>query len=258
MRMTDLLETPTLSPGHLAEVFEGGKTLADFRAALPPDSPAIGELAIPPTLAGAELAFRDLAGLRVLAIVEDWCKDSRDALPVIDALMAAAPDSVLRVVRRDDHPDVMAAYLKDGRFAAIPVFVFLDRDFKELGRYVERPRSVTRLRRAEREALARRDPRFAPADAKPSAFEEPVRSELKAAVLELRRESHDQASVLIAAELAAIADQMTGAGSGPPTAAASALPARPASPSLVAALAQLGPLQIVDVGDDDCEIDTAS
>jgi thiol-disulfide isomerase/thioredoxin len=210
-------------------------------------------------VAGQDLAFRDVGDLRVVAIVEDWCKDSRDALPVLDALLAASPGSQLRVVRRDEHPDLMRAYLKDGRFAAIPVFIFLDAGFNELARYVERPDSVTRLRRAEREEIARRDPRFVRTDAKPSAFDEPARSELKTAIQDLRIQSLPQAQIMIATELASVADRIAkvladraGARDGSPK------PALAVQSSLARALAPGGPLQILDVGDDDCEIESVS
>jgi hypothetical protein len=235
------------SPTLLAEVFDVGETLADFRDRLPADSPTRIDLERPVDVAGAELAFRDLADLRVLAIVEDWCKDSRDALPVLDVLLAASPGTQLRVVHRDEHMDLMAAYLKDGRFAAIPVFIFMDRDFNELGRYVERPPAVTRLRRAERESLAAADPRFNPPDAKPSAFDDVTAADLRAAVLELRARSQPQATLMVAEALADVADQITEVLAGRASAA-------PAS-SLLDTLANQGPLQIVDVGDDDCEIE---
>jgi hypothetical protein len=152
----------------------------------------------------------------------------------------------------------MKGYLKDGHFAAIPVFVFLDAGFRELARYVERPASVTRLRRSEREELTRRDPRFAPNDAKPSAFEEPIRSDLKAAVLAARSLSQPSASVLIAAELAAIADRIADIQAGRAPAPAPVLAPSGAGPSTLAGLAQRGPIEILDIGDDDCEIEPNS
>lgn len=247
-------------PNLLSEAFAAGETFEGFRDGLPPDSPGRLDLQKPVILAGADLAFREMADLRLLAIVEDWCKDSRDALPVLNALLAASPGSELRVVQRDEHPDLMRAYLTDGRFAAIPVFVFLDADFNEIARYVERPPSITRLRRSEREELARRDPRFTPAEAKPSAFDEPTKSDLKAAILELRAESQPQASVLIAAELAATVDRIAAAKlAGRPAAPSAATNgAAAAASSLLATLAQRGSMQIVDVGDDDCEIEPNS
>jgi hypothetical protein len=246
------------SPALLSEAFAAGETFEGFRDGLPADSPGRIDLEKPVLLAGAELAFHSVTDLRVLAIVEDWCKDSRDALPVLDALIRTSPRSELRVIRRDDHPDVMKGYLKDGRFAAVPVFIFLDADFRELARYVERPVSVTRLRRSEREDLTRRDPRFAPSDAKPSAFEEPIRSDLKAAVLAARSLSQPSASVLIAAELAAIADGIADIQAGRAPAPTPFVAASEPVPSTLTGLAQRGPIEILDVGDDDCEIEENS
>lgn len=250
--MTDISPVPAAAPELLARAFAAGQTFEHFRDSLDPSSPGRVDLEVPVVLAGAELAFRDHS-LRVLAIVEDWCKDSRDALPVLAALVAASPASELRIVRRDEHAELMAAYLKDGRYAAIPVFLFLDDDWNELARYVERPLTIGRLRRAEREEIARRDPRFLPVDAKPSAFEEPTRSDLRAAILELRARSRPQVSVLIAAELAAIADRLAGAMDWR---SAQTTGDRAPAPQGASWLAT-GPLQIVSIGDDDCELDPA-
>jgi hypothetical protein len=245
--MSPFLSPSAASPTLLAEAFGGGQTLPAFRESLPPESATRLDLERRVDVAGAKLAFRRLTDLRVLAIVEAWCKDSRDALPVLDVLLAASAGSELRVVRRDEHMDLMANYLKDGTFAAIPVFIFMDRAYRELARYIERPPAVTRLRRAEREALAIRDPRFHPPEAKPSAFGEPIATELRAAVLELRAQSQPQATLMVADALANVADEIADTLAGRGNAALTST--RPT------ALANVAPLQIVDVGDDDCEIE---
>src|SRR5262249_23207083 len=150
----------------LPEVFNSARSYASYVASLPADLPGRDDFDRPLELAGAQLAFREVRDLRVLAIVEEWCKDSRDALPLLAALLASSRGSQLRVVERDDHPDLMQAYLKDEKFASIPVILFLDEGFHELDRYIERPASVSRLRRSEREALAQADPRYLPVEAK--------------------------------------------------------------------------------------------
>lgn len=84
--------------------------------------------------------------LRTLAIVEDWCRDSVDNLPIVAALAAASGKLDLRVFGKDANPDLMALYLKEGKYESLPVFVFLGPDFDELGRFIERPDRVTELR----------------------------------------------------------------------------------------------------------------
>jgi hypothetical protein len=84
--------------------------------------------------------------IRALAIVEDWCRDSVDNLPILARLAEASGKLDLHVFSKDQHPDLMALYLKEGKYESLPVFAFLDGDFNELGRFIERPDSVTELR----------------------------------------------------------------------------------------------------------------
>src|SRR3712207_337617 len=77
--------------------------------------------------------------LNVLVLAEDWCGDVINNLPVLGGLAAATGKLDLRVFPRDEHPDIMDQYLHHGQFRSIPVFVFFDDDFRELGRWIERP-----------------------------------------------------------------------------------------------------------------------
>ena len=74
----------------------------------------------------------------------------------------------MRILLRDQQPgeDVMNAHLNKGQYKSIPTVVLLDEDFKELGVWVERPESVTRLREEKRQALYKAHP------SKPYAFPE--------------------------------------------------------------------------------------
>lgn len=90
--------------------------------------------------------FRQLPRpLNVLVLAEDWCGDVINNLPVLGRLAADSGKLNLRVFPRDAHPDLMDQYLYNGEFRSIPVFVFFDDDFNELGRWIERP---TRVREA--------------------------------------------------------------------------------------------------------------
>ena len=79
------------------------------------------------------------AGTRkVLVITEDWCGTSLAVLPVVFKLAEANPQLELRVLLRDENPEVMDDYLKDGRHRSIPVVVFFGEAFNELARFIER------------------------------------------------------------------------------------------------------------------------
>lgn len=66
---------------------------------------------------------------RVLALVEEWCPDSIQAIPVL----ARLPLEV-RFFFRDENPDLAEAYSKDGK-RIVTTVVFLDEDFQELARW---------------------------------------------------------------------------------------------------------------------------
>jgi len=45
----------------------------------------------------------------------------------------------LRFFERDQNKDMIQGYLKDGQFESIPVFVFYDKNHRELAHFIERP-----------------------------------------------------------------------------------------------------------------------
>ena len=83
-------------------------------------------------------AVPDDAGRRLLVLAEDWCGDASNTVPVLARLADLAPGVELRILRRDEHPDVMDRYLTNGS-RSIPIVIALDRDFRELGHWGPRP-----------------------------------------------------------------------------------------------------------------------
>lgn len=81
---------------------------------------------------------------RIAVVTEDWCGDSLNYTPVLFAIGERLPQIEIRVFPRDSFPEVRDAYLSGGK-SKIPVFVFMDDDFKELGRFIERPLAANRF-----------------------------------------------------------------------------------------------------------------
>lgn len=77
-------------------------------------------------------------GLRLLAIVEDWCGDASNTVPILAKLGDEADCLEMRVIKRDEHPEVMDRYLTNGT-RSIPIVIVLDQDFQELGFWGPRP-----------------------------------------------------------------------------------------------------------------------
>jgi Thioredoxin len=113
--------------------------------------------------------------LNVLVLAEDWCGDVIDNLPVLGGLAEASGKLNLRVFLRDQNPDLMDQYLNKGEFRSIPVFVFFDNDFNELGHFIERPESVTARRAQQRKELFAEHPEFGSADTPIAQLPEDIR-----------------------------------------------------------------------------------
>lgn len=90
------------------------------------------------------------AGLRVVVIAEPWSGDVLYNLPVLAALAEAARWD-MRIFRRDEHPNLIERYKKEGIYQSIPVFIFFDEEFNELNHWIERPQIATET--IDRESL---------------------------------------------------------------------------------------------------------
>jgi hypothetical protein len=116
---------------------------------------------------GLELSEADLAPFRalsrplhVLVLAEDWCGDVVANLPILGRIASETGVLDLRIFLRDQSDDLMSLYLNQGRFKSIPVFAFFDDAFREVGRFLERPASVTELRARKRREIYASDPAF--------------------------------------------------------------------------------------------------
>lgn len=79
--------------------------------------------------------------LRLLVISEDWCGDASNTVPVLARLAQAAPNLDLRVVARDENPELMDRNTTNGS-RSIPIAVVLDEDFEPRGRWGPRPEEL--------------------------------------------------------------------------------------------------------------------
>lgn len=83
-------------------------------------------------------AAAGLPPLRLLALTEDWCGDAANSVPVLARWTDATATVELRLLRRDEHPDLMDRYLTNGS-RSIPIVIALDAEFNELGHWGPRP-----------------------------------------------------------------------------------------------------------------------
>src|SRR5262245_39102798 len=80
---------------------------------------------------------------RLLVVAEDWCHDSVNTVPYLAKLVETAPETLaLRIVRKEEGEEVMAAHrAPDGR-AATPTIVVLDANGAVKGAISERPAAL--------------------------------------------------------------------------------------------------------------------
>jgi hypothetical protein len=127
------------------ERFEQGMSYEAYKAQMTRNQERLEENERTLSLAAEDVAFfRELPQtLHVLVLAEDWCGDVINNLPVLGRLAAESGKLNVRVFLRDQNLDIMDQYLKDGQHRSIPVFVFFDEEFRQLGVFIERPEAIS-------------------------------------------------------------------------------------------------------------------
>jgi hypothetical protein len=123
-------------------------------------------------------AFVDLPQpLNVVVLDEDWCQDGIYYLPLLGRLAGESGKLNIRVFLRDQNLDLMEQCLYQNTFQSIPVFIFLNDFFNEVGRFIERPAAA----RALIETLTPAFPQLFPdvdLSASPALWPEDVRAQV--------------------------------------------------------------------------------
>ena len=78
----------------------------------------------------------------VLMMAENWCGDVHRNSPLVAHAVEAMPNAQLRVFFRDQNLDLTDCFLNNG-FRSIPIVVFFDQDWNEVGRWIERAHAAT-------------------------------------------------------------------------------------------------------------------
>ena len=107
---------------------------------------------VPEWAAGA--AARMGGEWRLLVISEDWCGDASNTVPVIARLAEGLPNVEMRVIKRDQHPELMDRHLTNGS-RSIPLVVVLRPDFTVAGQWGPRPAELQQFVLREKRAATR-------------------------------------------------------------------------------------------------------
>jgi hypothetical protein len=126
--------------------------------------------------------FGNVKGVKhVLMLAENWCGDVHRNSPLIARIVEAIPGAELRVFLRDQNLDITDCFLNNG-YRSIPVVVFFDQSWNEIGRWIERSHPATNkaaLIRAKTLDLAPKDDK-AKQDAAMNDFRAQVNAEYAA------------------------------------------------------------------------------
>jgi hypothetical protein len=127
-----------------AQRFAKGLTWKDYMAQMGDTRARTEDYYHKATLTEEERKF--FGGLRqvpyVVMLAENWCGDVHRNSPLIARITEAMPNCELRVFLRDANADLRDAFLNNG-YQSIPVVVFFDRDWNEIGRWIERAHAAT-------------------------------------------------------------------------------------------------------------------
>jgi len=142
---------------QLREYFEIGLTVDDYTSLLNEDQTDLHRLyerrAKIDALAVEKI--RAAGPHHILVITEPWCGDSLAIFPVIVRLFSEAGCEI-RVIQRDEQPDLIDQYLTNGG-RAIPIVVVLDEEFNERFHWGPRPKKAQELVIGHKEAVAAGD-----------------------------------------------------------------------------------------------------
>src|SRR5437762_3977043 len=154
-------------------------------------------------------AFRSLPRpVKVVVLAEDWCGDVIANLPVLARLAKESGKLDVRIFLRDQNDDIMQRYLNKGQLKSIPVLVFFDEGFRELGHWIERQASVTEVRAKRRKDIFAAHPEFGSPDAPVDQLAEDARLRLQAELAKMRDETTRFANAEVVRELREIATRI--------------------------------------------------
>ena len=116
--------------------------------------------------------FGSVSGVKyVVMLAENWCGDVHRNSPLIAHIVEAMPGAELRVFLRDQNADLRDTFLNNG-YQSIPVVVFFDKDWNEIGRWLERAHGATTVTAGIRARTLGAVPQGAPKEQQDAAMGE--------------------------------------------------------------------------------------
>ena len=138
----------------LRTIFKSGLTVKSYEKLLDDDQQSLHRLYARRARIDASMvdAARSARVKNVLVITEPWCGDSLAIFPVVAKLFIEAGCEI-RVVRRDEHPDLIDQFLTNGG-RAIPIVIVLDDQYRERFHWGPRPKPAQDIVMGHKAAVA--------------------------------------------------------------------------------------------------------
>mgnify|MGYP001169636226 FL=1 len=141
---------------HVKELFAQGKTTGDNQS---PNYIYFTKLGIQRVKRGLKTitliskvieTLNKTKGINWLVISEAWCGDAVNIIPSIVKMAEAEKKISLKIILRDENPEIMDRFLTNGA-RAIPIVIFLDDNFNELTSWGARPKPAQQIVIAHKE-----------------------------------------------------------------------------------------------------------
>ena len=94
--------------------------------------------------------------LRAIVLTEDWCGDAMLNVPILLRIAEKANIDV-RMLLRDENLELMDQYLTNGKARSIPIFIFIDENGEEVGKWGPRAKVISEFVDESRAALPPND-----------------------------------------------------------------------------------------------------
>jgi hypothetical protein len=94
-----------------------------------------------------------------LVITESWCGDAAQTLPVLNKMAEASGNIDLKVILRDEHPELMDNFLTNGT-RSIPKMIILDPELEVMTTWGPRSAAATKLVTDYKEQFGKIDAEF--------------------------------------------------------------------------------------------------
>lgn len=130
---------------HILQLFEAGKTTGDNQSEAMLN---YTKLSLARTKRGLKTfkctdellkAAEQTSRKNWLVISEAWCGDAGNIIPLFALLAEQTPGVTLKVMIRDEYPEMMENYLTNGG-KSVPIFVAYDNDFTPVPQWGPRPK----------------------------------------------------------------------------------------------------------------------